>query len=150
MRDGSFNPRANSVAIFKLLGVLTLTGELNGLKLGLWTHHELTGIGESGGTLTAARTGQTVLLAKLDANDLRDGAILLDRPLPTRVALRTGGTLGLPINAKAGMIKALTRMSLPTRATCNWPKQLDPIGVSISNPAFCTLRIHRIGYADPR
>src|SRR5712692_7657731 len=146
LRDGAFNPRSYRVALFKRRRLLPVTGELNGLKLRLWTHHELTGIGESRGTRTWARTGPTILLAKLEANPLRDRALLLDRPLATRVPLRTSGTLGLPINAKASMINALSSFGLPTGATGDRPKELAPRGLLTAHQMRCIhiARVHHL------
>jgi hypothetical protein len=80
----------------------------NGLKLRLWTHHELTWVASGRRTLAAAGTSQTILFAKLDANHLWDSAILFERPLAADVALLAGGLLGLPVNGETSVIKALT------------------------------------------
>src|SRR5213080_82778 len=88
LRNGPFNACSDGIALFELLGLLALACSLNGLKLCLRTHHELTRIGAGSRTLAAAWTSQTILFAKLDTNHLRDRAILLERPFAAAFPLR--------------------------------------------------------------
>ena len=126
LRNCPFNARSNGIALFELPRLLPLACRLNGLKLRLRTYHQLTRIGAGCGTLTAAGTDQTILFAKLDANHLGDGSILLERPLATDLSLGTGRLLGLPIDGKPRVIKALTCMRLPTGAAGDRPSSSTP------------------------
>jgi len=86
-------------------------------------------IGDGSGTLAAAGTRQTILFAKLDTNHPADRPILLERPLAAAFSLRADGLLGLPIDGKTAVIKALSRTALPTRTARDRTEQFHCIGV---------------------
>lgn len=109
LRNRPFNARSDGIALFELLRLLPLAYRLNGLELCLGTYHQLTRIGA--GRATLARQGHTRQSClpnwmRITPETVRSW---MARPLATALSLGTGSLLGLPIDGKPSVIKALTR-----------------------------------------
>lgn len=127
LRDGSFNACTNGIALFKFLSGLSLPGRLNGLMLSLWMERDLTRVAWCGRTLRPARTGQTLLLAKLDLDTSAPMGIVRPLPFAAGFALRTGHAMKLSVNHKVAHAKALPRTPLPTRIHNDGTQQFDAV-----------------------
>jgi len=125
LRERSFDPGSQTIALFEGWRRLTLACSLNGLMLGVWTKRQLTRVARRGGAQLAARTGQAISLAELDPNDLGRAAVVGRLPLAAGLTLGAGHLPGLPVNRELGRVILLPSFGFPTRVNRHWPHQID-------------------------
>src|SRR5258708_17421660 len=104
LRERSFNPSSQTIALLDGWRGLALACGLNGLILGVWTERQLPRVTRRRGAQRAARTGQAISFAELDPNDLGIAAVVGRLPLAADLALGAGHLPGLPVNRELGRV----------------------------------------------
>jgi len=129
LRNGGLDPLTQPLLLSKRWCLLLLTGGLQRLMLGLWTHGQQAPRCTRGGMGTGSytRTVLTVFGREADLDPLVFPMVNGWRPTATRMSLGTGRLLLIPITTKSTAINALVSVGLPLDISTSRTNHFDPV-----------------------